>query len=270
MPMCAQLPNWIWDAEQGFGLVETGLPLPAGTSWFPLSPFHSIEKYPHMSYFLVWGHGKQAQVTRLHWTCRAVRASSQSGTSTSGSDLARRSALYGGGQAPGGCSRYRGYGETHWILSEHCATRVRHRLTWCWHCWVFYIDRDPTRGVAFQEGHNLQVCSLDTRAKNRHAAWDDVGRYTPGNMQAMLLNPVRNAWSCHLQSEHCNTHSRRWVLCKGERLENPPEDFAQHLLVCLSLLISTLLKNIAVRDCHEQKRNHYNAVRWGHLADHQW
>jgi len=53
MPVCTQLRNLIWDAEWGFCLVETGLQLQAGTGSFPSSPSHSIEKLPHMAYFLV-------------------------------------------------------------------------------------------------------------------------------------------------------------------------------------------------------------------------
>jgi len=163
-----------------------------------------------MTYFLVWGRGKQARITRLHCTCQAVCVSSWSGKSTSGGGQACRSALYGGGRASGGRSRYREYVETRWILGGHGATRVRHRLPWFWHRWAFYICCDPARGVAFQKGHNLQVRSLDTCTKNRHAAQDDVGRYTQGNLQSTLLKPVCNAWSCHLHRERCNTRSWRW------------------------------------------------------------
>jgi len=66
------------------------------------------------------------------------------------------------------------------------------------------------QGCFWQEAHNLQVRSLDTRTKNRHAAWDDVGCYTLGNLQAMLLSPLCNWWSCHLHRERCNTHSWCW------------------------------------------------------------
>ena len=52
---------------------------------------------------------------------------------------------------------------------------------------------DPTRAVACQDAHDLQVCSLDTHTEHRHAARDDVGRYPLGNLQAMLLKPVCNA-----------------------------------------------------------------------------
>jgi len=71
MPVCTQLLNFIWYAERSFHLVETGLPLPAGTGSFSSSPFHSIEKLPHMTYFLVGGCGKLAQLSRMHCTCRA-------------------------------------------------------------------------------------------------------------------------------------------------------------------------------------------------------
>jgi len=42
LPVCTQLQDWIWNAEWGFHLVETGLQLQAGTSSFPSSPSHSI------------------------------------------------------------------------------------------------------------------------------------------------------------------------------------------------------------------------------------
>jgi len=98
MTMCTQLRDWIWDTERGFHLVETGLQLQAGTGSFSSSHFHFIEKRPHMTYVLVWGHGKQARITRLHCTCRTVHASSWSGKSTSGGGQACRSTLYGGGR----------------------------------------------------------------------------------------------------------------------------------------------------------------------------
>ena len=87
------------------------------------------------------------------------------------------------------------------------ATRVWHWLPSCWHRWAFDIDCDPAGGVDHQEGHNLQVHSWDTRTKNTHAAPDDVGHCTQGNLQAMLLKPDRKAWSYDLHREHCNTHS---------------------------------------------------------------
>ena len=96
MPVCTQLHLWIWDAEGGFHLVETGLQLQAGTGSFPSSPFHSTPKLPHMTYFLVWGRGKQTRITRLHCTCRTVHASSWSGKSSSTGGQASRSPLYGG------------------------------------------------------------------------------------------------------------------------------------------------------------------------------
>ena len=66
------------------------------------------------------------------------------------------------------------------------------------------------RGLCFQEGHNLQVRSLDTCCKNRHAARDEVGRYTLGKVQAMLLKPMSDDWSCLLHRERWNTCSQRW------------------------------------------------------------
>ena len=156
------------------------------------------------------GRGKQARITRLHWTCRGVRAPEWSGKSTAGGDQACRSALYGGCRTSGGRSRYREYVETGWILREHGVTRVRHRQPCCWHWWAFDLGCDPASGVACQEGHNLPVGSLDTHTKSRHVAQDDVGHYTEGNRQAMLLKPVCNAWSCYLHRECCNTQSQCW------------------------------------------------------------
>jgi len=69
---------------------------------------------------------------------------------------------------------------------------------------------DPAGGVAWQEGHNVQVRSLDTRTQNRHAARDDVGHYTQSNLEAKLLKPISNSWSCHLHRELTNTDSWRW------------------------------------------------------------
>ena len=88
--------------------------------------------------------------------------------------------------------------------------RVRHGVRWCRHRWGFDIGCDPPGGVACQEGHNLQVHSLDTPTRDRHVTRDNVGRYTQGTLQAMLLKPVCNGWRCHLHRECCNTHSRRW------------------------------------------------------------
>ena len=65
-----------------------------------------------------------------------------------------------------------------------------YRLPWCWHRCEFDIGCDPAGGVACQEGHNLQVCSLDTRTKNKHITRDDVGRYTQGNLQAVRGSPL--------------------------------------------------------------------------------
>ena len=76
MLMCTQLRNSICDAEQSLLLVETGLELEAGTSSFVSSPSQSVEKVPHISQFLVWGHGKQARITILHCTCQPFRVSS--------------------------------------------------------------------------------------------------------------------------------------------------------------------------------------------------
>ena len=206
-----RLRDGIYDAERGFHPVETGLPLQAGTGSYPASPSHSIKKLPHMTYFLVWGHGKQAQITRLDCTCPAIRASSWSGESTSGGGQACRSALWGGGWALGVRSWSREYVNTRWILGDHGATTVWHWLPWCSHYWAFYMGCDPTGGLACQEGHNLKVGSLDTRARNQHAARDDVlGCYTLGKLEAMLLKPVCNAWSWHLHRKPSHSCSQRW------------------------------------------------------------
>ena len=99
MPVWTPLHDWIWDAEWGFHLIVTALQLQVGTGSFSSSPSHSIEKRLHMTYFLVWGHSKQVQITRSHCTCWAVRAASWSGKSTSGGGQACGSALYEGGRA---------------------------------------------------------------------------------------------------------------------------------------------------------------------------
>jgi len=49
MPMCTQSRNRIWDAEQGFPHVETGLQLQAGAGSFLSSPSHSIETLPDIT-----------------------------------------------------------------------------------------------------------------------------------------------------------------------------------------------------------------------------
>jgi len=193
IPVGTQLRDWTWDAERGFCFVETGLQLQADTGSFSSSPSHSIRKLPFMTYSLVWGCGKLARITRLHCTCRAVCASSFSGKSTSGGSQACRSELYGGCRAWGSRLWYREYVRKHYILAEHGVMRVRHRLPWCLHRGSFYIGHDPARGVTCQQGHNLQVRSVDPRAKCRHTARDDVGHYTLGNLPAMLPKLVINA-----------------------------------------------------------------------------
>jgi len=163
-----------------------------------------------MTYFLVWGRGKQARITRLHCTCLAVLLSSWSGKSTSADGQACRSAMKGGGRGSEGRSQYRECVDRRWILSEHGAVRVRHRRLKCLHCWLFYLRCNPAGGVACQVEHDLEVRSLDTPTKNRPAARDDVGRYTRGNLQAMMLKPVCNSRSCHLHIEHFDKRSQRW------------------------------------------------------------
>ena len=139
MSVFTHLRYWIWDSERGLHFIESGLQLQASTGSFPSPPSHSIATLPDMTDFLVWGHGKKAQISRLHCTCRAVHASSWSGKSNSKGGQVFRSELYGGGRAWGGHSQYRDYVETLWILVEHGARRVRHQLPACWNRWAFYI-----------------------------------------------------------------------------------------------------------------------------------
>jgi hypothetical protein len=146
MPMCTQLGDWIWVAEQGLHLVQTGLQLHAGTGACPSTLSHSIEKLPQMTFHLMWGCGKQARITRLHCTCQVVCMTSWSEKSSSAGGERCRSPGYGGGRASGGCSLYRDFVSTNWILGEHGATRVQHRLPWCWHHWASYIGFNHSGG----------------------------------------------------------------------------------------------------------------------------
>jgi len=99
---------------------------------------------------------------------------------------------------------------TRLILPQHCATRVRHRLPWCWHHWAVIIGSNPTRGIACQDGIYLQVRPLDTRTRNRHTTGDDLGHYNLGNPQAVPLKFVSNACGIHLHKEWWNTCSWHW------------------------------------------------------------
>ena len=172
----------------------------------------------------MWGRCKHARVIRLHCTCRIIRASSRIGISTSTAGEAYWYALNGGSRALGGQpsgdrTRYREHVETRWILGEPGVTRGQHGLPECSYRWAFYIGCDPTGGVACQEGHNLQDFSLDSDTNNRHAARDDIGCYTVGKLQAMLVKPVCNAWSCRLHRKRCNTCSRHWDFVKRWQAE---------------------------------------------------
>jgi len=144
-----------------------------------------------------------AWTSRLHCTCQAICASSWSGKSTSAGGKECRSSLYWGGQTSGGHSLCRDYVETGWILSRHGVMTVRHQQPWCWPCSVFDIGCDPAGGITRFEEHNLKVCTVDSHTKNRLAARNDVGHYTHGTLQAILLKPVYHGWSCHLHREHC-------------------------------------------------------------------
>jgi len=57
------------------------------------------------------------------------------------------------------------------------------------------------------------------------------------------------------------------IMIQGDRLEYQQKYLAQYLSVCLRLIIQLLLRNIAVLDWNHQDSDHYDAVRWGHLAD---
>jgi len=80
----------------------------------------------------------------------------------------------------------------------------------CWKAWVFHIDCNSATGGPCQQGHNLPVRSLDIRTKTRYAAQDHVGRYSLGNLYAMLLKVVLAGWSCHQHRERGNTRSQCW------------------------------------------------------------
>jgi len=145
-------------------------------SW--LISFISFPFYTETSsctYFLVWGRGEQALITRLHCTCRAICAPSWGGQSTSGGSRRCWSELCGGGRAAGGRTQYSENVEIGWICGKYGTMKVWHRPPWCRDCWAFSTGFDPTGGVACHEGHNLQVGSLDTCSKYRHAARDDLG-----------------------------------------------------------------------------------------------
>jgi hypothetical protein len=53
LPVCTQLRDWMWDAERGCVFISTRLQLQAGTGSFSLTPFYSIEKLAHETWFLV-------------------------------------------------------------------------------------------------------------------------------------------------------------------------------------------------------------------------
>jgi len=52
----------------------------------------------------------------------------------------------------------------------------------------------------------------------------DVGCYTEGNLQAMLLQPVGTSWSHHLHTDDCNTHSRCWNFVQRWQAGVPAEE----------------------------------------------
>jgi len=60
----------------------------------------------------------------------------------------------------------------------------------------------------------------------------------------------------------------RLFKCVG--LQYTPEYLDQPLSACLPLLNPPCLRMIAVQEWNWQESDHYNAVRWGHLADFGW
>jgi len=130
---------------------------------------------------------------------------------------------------------------------------VRHPLHCGRHCWASYISYDPAGDVACQEGHNLQVCSLDTPTNNRHVARDYVGHNTQGNLQALPLNSQFAMPEVAICTEKVIIPALgAGISFKGERLKHPPEHRVQHLSVCMVLLIQPLLINMAVLDRNRQ------------------
>jgi len=255
------------NTEHGWHLVETGLQLQSGTGSVHSSPSHSIEKLLHMTYFLGWGIGKQAWITRVHCTFQDICTSWCSEKSPSRGGQVCQCVGYAGSGASGSRSWYREYVIIHCTLGEHGVTRVWHRLPWCLHCWVVYICFDSAGAVVCQEGQNLQVYSLDAGTKNRHAARDDIGCYTQGRLQAMLLTLDCKPWSCHLHREHWNAGSwcsdfvwkweagvPTWVPCSAPRsffAAAPPADSEQYCGF----------------DRNRHECDHYQTLRWGYLAD---
>jgi len=145
---------------------------------------------------------------------------------------------------------------------------VQHWLPLCWHRWVFYLGCDPAGAVALQEGQNHKVHCFNTCNWYRHTAWDDIGCYTQGILESMLLKLGCNAWSWHLLREICIIPALgAGIVFRGGRLEPLREYLIQHLSVCLPSLIQPHLRNIAVLDWNRQESDHYDTVPWGHLAD---
>jgi hypothetical protein len=120
---------------------------------------------------------------------------------------------------------------------------------------------DAARGVAYQEGHNLQVHSVDTRTK------------TDMSLDMMLVPILREIcepcclhWFAMPEVAICTENLvipalGAEILFRGERLEYPPEYLIQHLPVCLPLLIQWLLGNIAFLDRNWQESDRYKDVR---------
>jgi len=127
---------------------------------------------------------------------------------------------------------------------------VQQGLPWCSHCGAFYIDCDPAGGVACQDAHNLQVCSLDTRTKNKHAVRENVGRNTLGNLQAMLQNrfATHEVAICTEKVLILGLGAGIWF--NREWLDYPLENVIQHLSGCSLLFIQPVQTYFVVHDCN--------------------
>ena len=101
---------------------------------------------------------------------------------------------------------------------------------------------------------------MDTRAEHKDASRDVVGRYTLGNLQAMLLNWIAMSEVAICIANVVIPPLSAGIQCKSERLEHPAEYFIQHLSGCLPLLIQLLQRNIAVLHWNWQEIDHYDAV----------
>lgn len=109
-----------------------------------------------------------------------------------------------------------------WSWCDNCSTSAALALS-STHCWAFDIGCNPTGGVACQERYNIRVHSLVTHTKQWHAACDDVGRDTLGNLQGMLLNSVYNAEVAIFTGYYVIPALGTGIVLNGQTLEYPPE-----------------------------------------------